>query len=172
MEVSEVVRTKRAIRRFKDEALPEDAVEAILNAARRSPTSANSQYLTYTAIQDSELQSRLAEIRQGTGHLRDAPLVVVIVAQTEKWGTSIVNFDTGQAAAYMMLQAWSLGIGSNVAWFGGESTAGEVLNLPPGAICEWAISFGYPEDATATSAPMKTGGRKPLEDVVKWGRWE
>jgi nitroreductase len=172
MEVSEAILTKRAIRRFKDEPLPEDVVEAILNAARRSPTASNAQYLVYTAIKDRELQAQLADIRQGSGHLRDAPFVVAIVAQTEKWSDSIINFDSGQAATYMMLQAWSLGIGSNVTWFGSENAAGEVLNLPAGARCEWAISFGYPEDETATSAPMKRGGRKSLEEVVRWGRWE
>ena len=172
MEVTEAVRTKRAIRRFKDEPLPEDAVEAILNASRRSPTSSNSQYLTYTAISDKGLQAQLAEIRPGARHLRDAPFVVVLVAQTDKWSNSIVNFDTGQAATYMMLEAWSLGIGSNVAWFGSENNAGQVLNLPEGARCEWAIAFGYPKEESATSAPTKPGGRKSLEDVVRWGRWE
>jgi nitroreductase len=172
MEVSEAIRTKRAIRRFKDEPLPEDAVEAILNAARRSPTAANAQYLIYTAIKDKELQAQLADIRQGAGHVRNAPFVVAIVAQTEKWSNSTINFDIGQAAAYMMLQAWSLGIGSNVTWFGGASAAGAVLNLPAETSCEWAISFGYPEDEAATSAPMKPEGRKSLEEVVRWGRWE
>src|SRR5205823_1335274 len=171
MEITEAIRTKRAIRRFKDEALPEDAVEAILNAARRSPTSSNSQYLTYTAIRDKELQGQLATIRQGTRHLGTAPFVVVIVAQTSQWGENTVNFDTGQAVTYMMLEAWGMGIGSNVAWFGKESPVGQILNLPADAHSEWAIGFGYPEDDTATSAPMKPGGRKPLEEVVRWGKW-
>lgn len=171
MEVSEAIRTKRAIRRFKDEPLPEDAIEAILNAARRSPTAANTQYLIYAAIRDKELQAQLAAIRQGSAHVRNAPFVVAIVAQTEKFSNSVINFDSGQAATYMMLQAWSLGIGSDVTWFGSESAAGEVLNLPAGTHCEWAVSFGYPEDETAMSAPMKPGGRKPLEEVVRWGRW-
>ncbi len=172
MEVTEAIRTKRAVRRFKGEPLPDDAVEAILNAARRSPTAANAQYLTYTAIKDRALQAQLAEIRQGSAHLRDAPFVVAIVTQTEKWSDSVINFDSGQAATYMMLEAWSLGIGSNVTSFGGDTTAREVLNLPANTRCDWAISFGYPEDETATSAPMKPGGRKPLDEVVRWGRWE
>jgi nitroreductase len=172
MDVSEAIGTKRAIRRFKDEPLPEDAIEAILNAARRSPTASNAQYLVFTAVRDKELQARLAEIRQGSAHLGNAPFVVAIVAQTGKWSDSIINFDSGQAATYMMLQAWNQGIGSNVTWFGSENTAREVLNLPAGTRCEWAISFGYPEDETATSAPMKPGGRKSLEEVVRWGRWE
>jgi nitroreductase len=171
MDISEVIRTKRAVRRFKDQPLPEDAIEAILNAARRSPTAGNAQYLTFTAIRDKELQSQLATIRQGTFHLGTAPFVVVIVSQTSEMGTSLVNFDTGQAATYMMLEAWGLGIGSNVASFGSESAVGQILNLPADAHSQWAISFGYPEDEAATTAPMKPGGRKPMDEVVRWGKW-
>jgi nitroreductase len=171
MDISEAIRTKRAVRRFKDEPLAEDAVEAILNAGRRSPTSANSQYLIFTAIRDKELQAQIGAIRQGTGHLATAPFVVVIVSQTTRWNDSIVNFDTGQAAAYMMLEAWGMGAGSNVAYFGTESTVGQILNLPEDAHALWAISFGYPEDEATTSAPMKPGGRKSMDEVVRWGKW-
>ncbi|MEO8285793.1 MAG: nitroreductase family protein [Chloroflexota bacterium] len=171
MDVSEAIHTKRAIRQFRDEALPEEAVEAILNAARRSPTASNSQYLTFTAIRDKELQGQLAAIRSGAKYLGSAPFMVVIVAQTSDLAMEIVHFDIGQAAAYMMLEAWALGIGSNVAWFGEEAPVREVLNLPDGAECGWAIAFGYPLAENATTAPMKQGGRKPLEEVVRWGKW-
>ena len=170
MDVSEAIRTKRAVRQFKDQPLPEDAVEAILNAARRSPTSSNSQYLTFVAVRDPEVKERLAEIRTGAKPVATAPLVVVVVAQTLQWGTSIINFDIGQAATYMMLEAWSLGIGCNVAWFG-EGRVHEVLNLPDDSDCEWAVAFGYPANDAVLTAPMKPGGRKPLEEVVRWDRW-
>jgi nitroreductase len=172
MDISEVIRTKRSIRRFKDQPLPEEAVEAILNAARRSPTAGNAQYLTFTAIRDKELQGQLATIRPGTRHLGTSPFVVVIVSQTSQMSPSIVNFDIGQAVTYMMLQAWGLGIASNVASFGSESAVSQMLNLPADAHSEWAISFGYPEDEAAISAPMKPGGRKSVDEVVRWGRWE
>jgi len=171
VEVSEAIRTKRAVRTFKDQALPDDAVEAILNAGRRSPTAGNAQYLTFTAIRDKELQGQLATIRQGTVHLGKAPFVVVIVADASHMNDTLISFDTGQAATYMMLEAWSLGIGSNVASLGSESPIRQILNLPEGTKSEWAISFGYPADETATSAPMKPGGRKSLDEVVRWGKW-
>ena len=43
MNVSEAIRTKRAIRKFQDKPLPEDVIHAILNAGRRSQSSKNEQ---------------------------------------------------------------------------------------------------------------------------------
>jgi nitroreductase len=171
MEVSEAIRTKRAVRRFKDQPLPDHAIQAILNAGRRSPTAGNAQYLVFTAIRDKALQEQIGAIRQGAHHLATAPFIVVIVAITSEMNDTLITFDTGQAVTYMMLEAWSLGIGSNVASLGSESPIGQILNLPEGAKSGWAISFGYPADDTATSAPMKPGGRKSLDDVVRWGKW-
>ena len=109
------IRTKRAIRQFKDEALPDDVVNDILNAGRRSPTAGNKQYLTYIAINDKDTQAKLAATAQGAGHLARAPFVVAIVASAGDYGPVLVNFDIGQAAAYMMLEAWDAGVGSNIA---------------------------------------------------------
>jgi nitroreductase len=172
MEITEAIRTKRAIRQFKDEALPEDVVQAILNAARRSPTAGNKQYLAFIAISDKGTQAKLAGTAQGASHLGRAAFVVAIVAFGEDYGEVIVNFDIGQAATYMMLEAWDAGVGSNVARMRDKEAVRAALNLPGDAECEWAISFGYPADEDAATAPMKAGGRKELEEVVRWGTWE
>ena len=52
MNVSEAIRTKRAIRKFQDKKLPEDVVHAILNAGRRSQSSKNEQAWQFIAIRD------------------------------------------------------------------------------------------------------------------------
>jgi nitroreductase len=171
MEVSEAIRTKRAVRRFKDQPLPEDAIKAILNAGRRAPTAGNKQYFTFIAIRDKALQEQIGAIRQGARHVATAPFVVVIAADTSGMSDWLVSFDTGQLVTYMMLEAWSMGIGSNVANLGTESPIGQILNLPEGIHSEWAISFGYPADDAGTSAPMKPGGRKSLDEVVRWSKW-
>ncbi|HEX9989440.1 MAG TPA: nitroreductase family protein [Chloroflexia bacterium] len=171
MEITEAIRTKRAIRSFTDEPLPEDAIHAILNAGRRSPTAGNAQYLTFIGIRDKEVRQQLSTTAQGTGHLARAAFVVAIVS-SGTYGPAIVHFDIGQAAIYMMLAAWELGIGSNVARMTKREEVGVALNLPEDVGCEWAISFGYPAQSDALSAPPKAGGRKEFDEVVRWDRWE
>ena len=111
MNVSDAIRTKRAIRKFKDEALSEDVVKAILNAGRRSQSSKNEQGWQFIAIRDKSLLKALSECGTWAGHLAGAALGVAILTPepTAKFQTL---FDAGQAAAFMQLAAWELGIGS------------------------------------------------------------
>ena len=61
MNVSEAIRTKRAIRKFQDKPLPEDVVQSILNAGRRSQSSKNEQPWKFIAIRDKSILKALSE---------------------------------------------------------------------------------------------------------------
>ncbi len=52
MTVSEVIRTKRAVRQFSDEPLSEEAIRTILMAGRRAQSSKNTQLWHFIAIRD------------------------------------------------------------------------------------------------------------------------
>jgi len=170
MNVSEAIRTKRAIRKFKDEALPEDAVKAILNAGRRSQSSKNEQGWQFIAIQDKSILKALSECGTWAGHLAGAAFGVAILTPdpTAKFQTM---FDAGQAAAFMQLTAWELGVGSVPASIYEAEKAREVLGFPPEWHLRIALSFGYPVDEDKLTAAPKKGGRRLLEEVVHWDKW-
>jgi len=80
-------------------------------------------------------------------------------------------FDAGQAAAYMQLAAWELGIGSCLATIYEPEKARQLLGFPEDLFIRIAISFGYPlQDGQIDSPPMK-GGRRSFDEVVHWERW-
>ena len=170
MNVSDAVRTKRAVRKFKDEKLPEDVVRAILNAGRRSQSSKNEQGWQFIAMQDKAVLKALSECGQWAGHLAGAALGVAILTPdpTAKFQTM---FDAGQASAFMQLAAWELGVGSVPASIYEPEKAREILGFP----AEWhvriALSFGYPLEEEKLSAAPKKGGRRSLEEVVHWDTW-
>ena len=170
MKVSEAIRTKRAIRKFKEEPLPEDVVKLILNAGRRSQSSKNQQGWQFIAIQDKAILKSLSTCGQWAGHLGGAALGVAILTPepTEKFQTM---FDAGQASAYMQLAAWELGIGSVPASIYEAEKAREILGFPSEWHLRIALSFGYPVDEEKLSAAPKKGGRRPLDEVVHWDRW-
>ena len=170
MKVSEAIRTKRAIRKFKDEALPEDIVKSILNAGRRSQSSKNQQGWQFIAIQDKAILKSLSECGQWAGHLAGAALGVAILTPepTEKFQTM---FDAGQASAYMQLAAWELGVGSVPASIYEAEKAREILGFPSEWHLRIALSFGYPMEEEKLSAAPKKGGRRPLKEVVHWDKW-
>ena len=68
----------------------------------------------------------------------------------------------------MQLAAWERGIGSCIAAIYHAEQAKAILGIPSEMTCFVAISFGYP---TENFVPAKLGGRKPIDEVVKWEQW-
>jgi nitroreductase len=170
MNVSEAIRMKRAVRKFRDESLPEEVIHAILNAGRRAQSSKNTQPWHFIAIQDKTILKALSECGTWAGHLAGAALGVAILTPdpSEKFQ---IMFDAGQAAAYMQLAAWELGVGSVPASIYEAEKARAILGFPPEWHLRIAFSFGYPTEDEKLSAPPRKGGRKPLEDMIHWNKW-
>src|SRR5512134_3479335 len=170
MNVSDAIRLKRAVRKFQDKPLPEEVVLAILNAGRRSQSSKNEQTWHFIAIRDKTILKALSECGEWAGHLAGAALGVAILTP-EPEGKFQIMFDAGQAAAFMQLAAWELGVGSVPASIYEAEKARQILGFP----AEWhlriALSFGYPREEETLFAAPKQGGRRPLEEIVHWERW-
>jgi nitroreductase len=170
MNVSEAIRTKRAVHKFLPELLSEEEITAILNAGRRAQSSKNEQTWRFIAVRDKTLLTALSECGQWAGHLAGAALGVAILT-LEPAGKFQTMFDAGQAAAYMQLAAWEMGIGSCPASIYEGERARAILRFPAELHLRIALSFGYPADPTKlTRAPVK-GGRLPLEEVVHYDVW-
>ncbi len=170
MNVNAAIRTKRAVRQFQDQPLPLEAVQAILNAGRRSQSSKNTQPWQFISIQDKAILNSLSEMGNWAGHLAGAALGVAILTPPPEQRFSIM-FDAGQAAAYMQLAAWELGIGSCLATIYEYEKARELLGFPEDLHLRIAISFGYPRDEALLTRPPQKGGRRELDQIVHWDRW-
>ena len=170
MNVSKAIRTKRAVRKFLDRALPDETVRAILNAGRRSQSSKNGQAWQFIAITDKTILKELSQCGEWAGHLAGAGLAVAILTPDpgEKFQ---YLFDAGQAAAFMQLAAWEMGVGSCPASIYDFERARTILGFPPEWHLRLALSFGYPLEEEKLSAPPMKGGRKELEEVVHWDKW-
>lgn len=170
MNVLEAIRAKRAVRRFQEKPLPDEVAVAILNAGRRAQSSKNTQPWLFIAIRDKAILRQLSECGEWAGHLAGAALGVALISPdpTEKFQTM---FDLGQAAAYMQLAAWELGVGSCPASIYQPERARNILGFPADLHLRIALSFGYPLEEAVISAPPRKGGRKPLEEIVHWDHW-
>jgi len=170
MNVSEAIRAKRAVRKFQDTPLSEAEVHAILNAGRRAQSSKNTQPWHFIAIHDRETLTALSKLGTYAGHLAGAALGMAIITPDPASRFSVM-FDAGQAAAYMQLAAWELGIGSCLATIYEPEKAREILGFPPDLHLRIAISFGYPQESLDLTREPQKGGRNPFEEIVHWDRW-
>ncbi len=112
----------------------------------------------------------LAECGNWAGHLAGAALGVALLSSdpAAKFQTM---FDLGQAASYMQLAAWELGVGSCPASIYEPEKARELLGFPAELHLRIALSFGYPLEDDRLVAPPQKGGRKPLREFVHWEKW-
>ncbi len=170
MNVSEAIRLKRAVRKFTEQPLPKDTILAILNAGRRAQSSKNSQPWQFIAITDKAILKQLSECGDWAGHIAGAALAIAILTPdpAEKFQTM---FDAGQAAAYMQLEAWELGVGSCPASIYQPDKARQVLGFPPDLHLRIALSCGYPVEEDKLVAPPRKGGRRSLDELVHWDKW-
>lgn len=170
MDVAEAIRLKRAVRQFKAEPLPNEVILAILNAGRRAQSSKNTQPWHFIAITDRAILQALAQCGEWAGHLASAALGVALISPdpTARFQTM---FDLGQAAAYMQLAAWELGVGSCLASIYQPEQARQILGFPSDLHLRIAISFGYPLDESVLRKSPQRGGRRRLAEIVHWNRW-
>lgn len=162
MNTLEAIRTKRSVRTFTDQPVPEETILEILNAGRMSQSSKNDQPWIFILIQDKERLKAVSECGAYAGHIAEAEFAIILVDHNN-W-----SFDIGQAAAYLQLAAWELGVSSCIAYFGSQDKLKELLDIPAAASVEIGISFGYSAESSRTA---RRSGRKPLEDILKREHW-
>ena len=167
------ISTKRAVRTFADTSLEPGHFDRILRAGRRSGSSKNLQRWEFIVCRDRAHLNELAAVGPWAGHLAGAAVGIALVTPTSKGADDplSVMFDLGQAAAYMMLAAWELGIGSVRATVYEHDLARQLLGYPETHHCEYILSFGYPADATELTASNRPGHRRPFAEMVHEERW-
>ncbi|MEA2537672.1 MAG: hypothetical protein QOF11_1906 [Chloroflexota bacterium] len=173
MTVWDAVRTRRAVRVFADRPLAANELDRILQAGRRAGSSKNLQRWAFILIRDRATLRQLAEVGPWAGHVAGAAVGIALVTPDPASADAplSVMFDLGQAAENMMLVAWELGIGSVPATVYQHQLARTILGYPDDRHCEYILSFGYPADPSALTAPPRSGGRRPLEAMVHQERW-
>ncbi|MBW4933566.1 nitroreductase family protein [Marinobacter sp. F4206] len=84
-EFRKVVRSRRSIRRFRDEPVPDDVLADCLDLATLAPNSSNLQPWEFYVVRTPELKSRLADACLGQNAAKTAPVLIAIVARTDTW---------------------------------------------------------------------------------------
>jgi nitroreductase len=163
-QVTDFLRSLRAIRQYEPTPVPEDVVSDILEVARWSGSASNQQPGEIVVVRDRATLNSLASMEGYVGHLAGAPLAMVIV-MPGKWEEGEV-FDEGRLSERIMLAGLAHGLGSSIGWFGdsGSDEARRLLNVPHGRRLRTAIALGYP------AAKPGRGRRKPPERLVHWER--
>jgi nitroreductase len=165
MNILDAIQSRRAVRQFSDQPVPQDVIESILRAGIRAQSSKNRQPWQFIVVRERQNLQALSKLGDYAGHVAGADFAVAYVGLKQtQWN----SFDLGQSAAQMQLAAHALGVGSCIAAMYDEAAAKALLGVPPDMNFFCVISFGYP---SADAQPAKLGGRKPLHEAVRWEHW-
>jgi nitroreductase len=160
----------RVVRSYTDQAIPEQEMAAILEAARWTGSSKNRQSWEFIVV-DGDRLAALATAGSFTDPIRNSVAAIALVQTPE--GNP---FDIGRAAQNVMLAAAARGIGSCPITLHHDDVAAEVLGLPAGFSCRYAVSLGYPstEDELRQRQVRRAGGmggRKPIAELTHSQRY-
>jgi nitroreductase len=160
MDVLELIKTRRSIRKYKKKAVPEDLVEKILEAGRWAPSASNSQPWEFIIVRDGKIKEEVAKATIYGKFLADAPLGIAVVIDP-KASTHPVE-DGAITTQNMLLAAHALGLGT--CWIGSygsayEGKVKEILRIPNEKRVLSIISIGFPAES-----PKST--RKEIEEIT------
>lgn len=164
-EVIENIKNRRSIRSYKNDMIPEDILNTILEAGIYAPSGMNKQSSIILAITDKEIRDKIAALNAKVMGKDDidpfygAPVVLVVLAD-KNIQTNI--YDGSLVMGNLMLAASSLGIGS--CWIHRakevfESEEGKEILKSLGISGEYVgvgnCILGYPKDEMPASSPRK-----------------
>lgn len=166
MDVKEAIMSRRTVREFKKEPIPDELLLEILETAKWSPSPVNSQPWRFIIIRDKGTLEKLREHAKYGKHLLDAPMAIaVVVTHIEgfHWYNEIAENKYAGAviAANLMLAAWEKGVGTG--WVSIErDKVNSILAVPKDHTVVTVMPIGYPVKVE----PHSEDDRKPLEWMV------
>lgn len=171
MEVGDAINSRRSVRRYTGEAVPDELLKEILSAGGMAPSAGNLQARDFIIVKDGALRELLCMAALNQYFMMSAPVCIVVCANLDRsaarYGKRSELYavqDASAAIMNMMLRARDLGLGT--CWVGAfsEQAVVQLLNLPRGVRPVALMPLGYPDETP--EAPPRLG-----EEIVHWGKW-
>ena len=166
------LRGLRQTRRFTDQPVPDDVVADILEVARWTGSSKNTQPWHFIVVTDPATRTTLSESGEYAGFLAGAPLVIAVAMEGARRRPG--TYDEGRVSERIMLAADAHGLGAGTGWFApgaeGADRVNAALGVPEGMSVIQALGIGYPAEADQRARSVH-GGRMSLEEIVSRERF-
>ena len=172
MNVLEAILTRRSVRAFRGDPIPDDVWADLLKAMQQSPSASNRQPWRFIVVDDPDLKQKVAAASFNQKYIAEAPKVVVIAGnRVDAWrgkGGFVQHWevvDCAIAMDHLQLAAWERGLGT--CWVGAYDAAAldELLGIREPWHPIVLSPIGYPREVS----PYR--GRKPLSEIVSYNRF-
>ncbi|HZD60017.1 MAG TPA: nitroreductase [Anaerolineae bacterium] len=163
MELLEIIRTRRSVRKFNGEEVDDADINTMLEAGRWAPSGLNNQPWRFAVIRKEKTKKELAAATKYSSIVLGADvLIAVFLDRLAIYDRTKDALAIGACIQNMLLVAHSLGLGA--CWLGQilakREVVEQVLGVPNSFELMAVIAIGYP-----TTSSQK-GRRDNLEQLV------
>ncbi|MBV5340105.1 MAG: nitroreductase family protein [Deltaproteobacteria bacterium] len=173
MDIFQVIRDRRSIRKYKDIPVEREKIEQILDAARLAPSWKNMQCWRFLVLTEADMRTKVLEAipddNPGKKAIAMAPVVVVVCGNPDESdienGIDYFIADVAIAFEHFCLAAHALGLGT--CWMGwyDEGRIKQTLCIPDNIRIVGITPLGYPDQEP------KPRPRKQLSEIAYFNQW-
>jgi nitroreductase len=168
------LRRARQVREFTPAPLDDATLDALVDVARWTGSSRNTQPWRFIVITDPATLRALHEagLPQTRG-LASATAAIAIALPSDPVRAVHDAYDDGRVAERILIAARMLDVGAGISWIREDvrPAAGAILGLPADRMVRTIVQLGHPTEAARRSKSAPGEARLPREDVVFRERW-
>lgn len=167
MEFYEVVRQRRSIRSYKNDPVPQEALDRIAGAVLQAPTACNRQPFKLWIVREEALRKKICSACKFP-FLAEAPVLAVMLSnEKEAWtryeGNSAADIDASIAMEHFVLSAAAEGLGTCWICAFSRPEMDQALGLKNSVWRSFALSpLGY------AAAPPRDFVRKEMSEIIEF----
>lgn len=166
-EVTDALRHVRQARQYGPETVTDGELDELLEIARWTGSSRNTQPWHFIAISDKDKLQAISQLRTPINWVAAAPLAIAIVLD----GDAEISeaYDEGRVTERLLIGAHVLGLGGGVAWFGNDEQQAEakrILGIPERNTARSVVTIGHPTSVKDPRPGPARGGRHPLSQIA------
>lgn len=167
-EVLDQINKVRQVRQYENKPVPNDVVNQLLEIARWTGSSRNTQPWHFIVVDDPEKLKAISELRTPINWVAEASFAIAIVLDGENAPNSEA-YDEGRVTERLMIASHLLGLGAGTAWYGDESLqekGKEILGIPKDRTARSVVAIGHRVSAKDPRPNPAASGRNPLSEIV------
>jgi nitroreductase len=174
MDFYEVIKTRRSVRAYASDPIPDDVLNRVLDAARIAPSGSNRQPWKFILVKDGDVKKKLVSSCGGQSFIAEAPLVIVACGRNIHYnrggymGDMSMLVDVSIAVDHLTLAARAEGLGT--CWIGlfDNESIKKLLQIPKDVNVVALVSIGYP----CGKVFKELGSRKSMSEIISVGKYQ
>ncbi len=163
MDILDIIKSRRSIRKFDAQEVSDEIIQKVLEAGRWAPSGLNNQPWRFALIRDKSLKDSVSKLTNYSRIVKDADILIAVFMDSASGYHRVKDAQSiGACMQNMLLEAHSIGLGA--VWLGeiirSDAQVRQLLSLGAELELMAVMALGYPAESP------KPTRRKALKDLI------